>query len=127
VGLHEAELALVQLRLTPIRCGPILPLMRIFRFICALVLAASLAVLPVSAALAMSHVTKSDTSLMAPGDDCPCCTPTEPESCLKCCHVQSLPIEGLLVTGPVPARFTELGADRFAAVVLGPDPPPPRL
>jgi len=100
--------------------------MRSFRLICALVLAVGLAILPVSAAFAMSqaqtHAGMSDT-----GDDCPCCKPAQQDGCLlKCCHVQALIVDGFATTRPGPISFLATGADRFMAFAPRPDPPPPR-
>jgi hypothetical protein len=94
---------------------------------CAFAMAASLAILPVSATFAMMHVAKTDAAMMASGDDCPCCKPAISNTCLfKCCHVQALAVDGLAIAKPVSPVFFESGAGPFVAVASGPDPPPPR-
>jgi hypothetical protein len=102
--------------------------MRSFRLICALVLAASLAMLPVSASLAMTHTAKADMDMAASGDDCPCCEPAKsPDACFpECCHLQALRIEVLAFAKPPAPQFVVLGAQDCVAIVSGPDPPPPR-
>lgn len=100
--------------------------MRAFRLLCALVLAAGLTVLPVSAALAMTHAANAEVGMMAPGVDCPCCKPEKSETCFVKCCVQALVVLGEEVTKPAPARFGETAMRRSAALALGPDPPPPR-
>jgi hypothetical protein len=96
--------------------------------ICALALAASLAILPVSATLAMMHAAKPDVAMMATSDDCPCCKPAVSNTCLfKCCHVQALVVDGRVLSKPASPVFFEPSVAFFVAVVLGPDPPPPRF
>lgn len=102
--------------------------MRSFRLVCALVLAAGLAMLPVSGALAMAHAANVDAGMtMALGDDCPCCKSEKTETCfLKCCHVQALMVDGVEAAKTTSPRFGETALHLFAALALGPDPPPPR-
>ena len=99
---------------------------RAFRLLCALVLAGSLAVLPVSAAFAMTHAANAEAGIVASGDDCPCCNPEKAETCFVKCCVQALIVHGTEATKPAPARFDQAAARRSAALALGPDPPPPR-
>jgi hypothetical protein len=101
--------------------------MRSFRLICALVLAASLAILPVSAAFAMTQMGKSEAGMVAAGDDCPCCKPAKADGCfLKCCHLHALAVDGMAIAKPRSLQVAEFGTVRFAALVSGPEPPPPR-
>jgi hypothetical protein len=47
--------------------------MRVIRFVIAALLTMSLAVLPMSAGMAMSHDTMAEMNTGASGHDCPCC------------------------------------------------------
>jgi hypothetical protein len=101
--------------------------MRRFRLICALVLAASLAVLPVAAGLAMAHAARAQSSMMASGGDCPCCKPAKTDGCfLVCCHLQALTVDGSAMAAFAPVRFVAPGEDAIEASAPKPDPPPPR-
>ena len=101
--------------------------MRSFRLICALVLATSLAILPVSAAFALTHMAKSEAGIVAAGDDCPCCQPAKADSCLlKCCHLQALVVDGMAIAKSRSLHVAEFSTQRFAALASGPEPPPPR-
>lgn len=101
--------------------------MRSLRILCALILAVSLAVLPVSATFAVTHAGNTEAGMMAPGDDCPCCKPMKADSCaLKCCHAPAVAADSLEMEEPPSLRFLVLGAEPFPANALGPDPPPPR-
>jgi hypothetical protein len=102
--------------------------MRIARLIWALVLAASLAGLPVVATMATAHAAKADMSASASGDSCPCCKQGKPDTCpLECCHVQAMTVEGLLFSKPMSERFVAHEASAGIAVTPRPDPPPPRV
>lgn len=102
--------------------------MRILRLIWAVILAASLAILPVSAAMAMTHGAKAEMSMSSPGDDCPCCNPSKANACsLKCCHLQALTVEGFAPFKASAADFDAHENDLGVAVSLRPEPPPPRL
>lgn len=98
-----------------------------FRLVCAVVLAASLAILPVSASFVMTNVAKTEHGVMSPSDDCPCCKAANVNSCvLKCCHVQALAIDELVLGEPEPAGFDFWSGAPLRAVSFRPDPPPPR-
>lgn len=105
--------------------------MRIFRLLSALVLAAGLALLPVSAAMAMTHAAKPDmgmgASMSASADDCQCCNAVELDACpLACCHFQVLNVEGLAIARPMSGRLVGREAETVVWLALRPDPPPPR-
>jgi hypothetical protein len=101
--------------------------MRSFRLVWALVLAASLAILPVSASFAMAHVATTEVGMTASRDDCPCCKPMKVDSCfLKCCQVQAVAVDGLVIAKLRTPRLVAFSAKRLMAVALRPDPPPPR-
>lgn len=101
--------------------------MRVLRPIRSLLLAVGLAVLPVSAAMAMTHAVKAEISMGSPGEDCPCCNPAKTDACpLKCCHLQALTVEGFAPFNAAPADFGAHKAHLGIAVSLRPDPPPPR-
>ena len=102
--------------------------MRTVRFVLTLLIVGSLAMLPVSAAMAMSHASNAEMSMSAsPGGE-PCSTPAErDDGCsLACCHIQLLAVEQP-AAAQAPAHFgvaCPLGGLPGAA--FGPDPPPPR-
>lgn len=102
--------------------------MRIFRSILITLIAASVALLPVSAATAMAHATMADMSMSAPDGECASCKAIASDLCsLKCCGVQMLSVEGLVLAEPMPERFVRQDTARVAAVSPRPDPPPPRV
>ncbi len=102
--------------------------MRICRLTLALLLAASLAILPLSSAVAMAHAANADVTMSASGDDCPCCKSTHPAMCpLECCQLQALSVEGWDMAEPDARGFVEGGAQAIAPLLLRPDPPPPRV
>jgi hypothetical protein len=103
--------------------------MRACRLIFAVVLAIALAALPVAAAMAMTHAGKAHASMSAAGDDCLCCNPTQPpEKCSdKCCHVQAIAVDGVLILPPVAVVDARASARPGTAISTRPDPPPPRL
>jgi hypothetical protein len=101
--------------------------MRSFRLVWALVLAASLAILPVSTSFAMADVAKTEIGMTAPGEDCPCCKPMKVDRCfVKCCQMQGVAVDGLVIAKPRTPRLVAFSANRLVAVALRPDPPPPR-
>ena len=101
--------------------------MRLLRLIPALILAASLALLPVSAALAMMHTADAGMAMGASPDDCPCCKPDRSDACpMKCSQLSVLTIAGAGLEQPAPVRFDEVKAVAFVAVLVRPEPPPPR-
>jgi hypothetical protein len=114
-------------KLTPMSRRSNLHRMWSFRLVCALVLAVSLVILPVSAAFAALHAASVQADMMGSADDCPCCKRKHMDTCLfKCWQLQALIVRGAEVTNPAPVRFGETAAHRFAAFDFGPDPPPPR-
>jgi hypothetical protein len=102
--------------------------MRVCRLMFAAVLVIALAALPIASAMAMTHAGKTQASMSAAVDDCPCCGPAQPvEKCpLKCCHVQAVAVEGALIIGPMSALDTDASERPGTAVSIRPDPPPPR-
>jgi hypothetical protein len=91
------------------------------------VLATSLVILPLSASLAMKHAAEADASMMASGDECPCCKPAKLDTCLlMCCHVQAPTVEGFVPWLAAPPEFDVQNTRLAIAVSLRPDPPPPR-
>lgn len=107
--------------------GSNVELMRFLRLMSALVLAVALAILPVSAATAMTHAAKAEMSMSSSGDDCPCCDVNAADACsLKCCQLQALTIDALDLLKAEPEDFDPLPRDLAIAVSLQPDPPPPR-
>jgi hypothetical protein len=101
--------------------------MRLLRLIPALILAASLAILPVSAALAMMHTADAGMAMGASPDDCPCCKPDQSDACpMKCSQLSALTVAGAGLEQPAPIRFDEVEAVAFVAVFVRPEPPPPR-
>jgi hypothetical protein len=101
--------------------------MRIVRLIAALAMAASLAVLPVTAAAAMVHTAKAEMAVSGSGDDCPCCDRTASDGRpLVCCHLSALSVEGWAMHKPAPEHLVADAASALVAFVKRPDPPPPR-
>jgi hypothetical protein len=102
--------------------------MRICRLMFAAVLAIALAALPVASAMAMTHAGKTQASISAAADDCPCCGPAQAvEKCpLKCCHVQAVAVDGALIIAPVAVLDAGSSERPGTAVSIRPDPPPPR-
>jgi hypothetical protein len=101
--------------------------MRFCRLILAGLLAASVALLPVSAAMAMTHAAKAEMSMSASGDDCPCCKSAQADACpFTLCSLQAISVDGPAMLMPTPACFAERGPQILAGVSLRPTPPPPR-
>jgi hypothetical protein len=101
--------------------------MRLLRLIPAMILAASLAILPVSAALAMMHTADPGMAMGASPDDCPCCKPNRSDVCpMKCSQLSALTVADAGVQQPARVRFDEVKAVAFVAVLVRPEPPPPR-
>ena len=109
--------------------------MRVLRLLIAVLLATSLAVLPVSAVMAMTHAANSDMTMSASGDnggdDCACCSPTGKCSTricvLKCFNVPAVLIEGLPMTQPLPQLLVDIDRATMSPFSTRPDPPPPRF
>jgi len=102
--------------------------MRIARLILAGLLAASLAVLPVSAAVTMTHATNAEIGMGASGDDCPCCKSVRPDACpLAGCYMQAISVAGPALATPTAASFDEPGSQILVGLSLPPNPPPPRF
>lgn len=104
--------------------------MRSLRLILALVLAASLAVMPMSAGMAMSYGAKAEMGMSEGGQDCPCCNALHkcaPDTCmLKCFSAAAMTVDGPLLEQPLPQLFLEIGAPTPSPFSTRPDPPPPR-
>jgi hypothetical protein len=100
--------------------------MRLFRLMFALLLATSLAILPISPAATLTHAAKAEMAMAA--DDCPCCKTGQPDSCpLKCCHLQAIAVEGVKIARPSAARFVVYDAPVATPVPRRPELPPPRV
>jgi hypothetical protein len=90
-------------------------------------LTVSLAVLPLSAAVAMGHGAKAEMAMSATGDDCPCCQPAVSDACpLVCCHVTALAASGWMIARPRVGSPLDAEAGAFVANIVRPEPPPPR-
>jgi hypothetical protein len=101
--------------------------MRVVRFISALVVATGLAMLPVGAAMAMGHASKAEAAATTSGDDCPCCDVAPMDGCpVLCCHLSALFVGDWAMTRPSSHRLAEGDDDPLTAFVARPDPPPPR-
>jgi hypothetical protein len=101
--------------------------MDIVRFTATLVLAVSLAFLPISAALAMAHGADASMTMGASADDCACCEPRMSDTCpLVCCHLSVLAVTLLAMPRPAPLRLVADNARPSASLLGRPDPPPPR-
>lgn len=106
--------------------------MRLIRLLIAVLLATSLAVPPVSAAMAKSMMQPAQTEMAmgASGGDCPCCNAAHkcvPDTCvLKCFNVSAIALDGQPLVRPVPATFPAVVMTTLAAFSPRPDPPPPR-
>ena len=104
--------------------------MRSFRLIIAVLLAVSLSIVPVSAAMAVMHVGAAEMSVSEPGSDCPCCDAAHKcatDICtLKCHSSTAISVELKPLTERLPQRFAVMGAIRPSPFSPQPDPPPPR-
>lgn len=104
--------------------------MRGFRLVIAVMLAASLAILPASAAMAVSHAAKAEMSMTAAGSDCPCCDAAHkcsPDTCMISCHgVSAISAVGPDLIQPLPELFVDMGPADLSPFSARPDPPPPR-
>jgi len=104
--------------------------MRVIRFVIAALLTMSLAVLPASAGMAMSHSAMAEMSAGASGHDCPCCNAAHEcasDQCmLKCFSVSAIGIDVSPLVAPLPAPFAAAAMTTLVAFSARPDPPPPR-
>jgi hypothetical protein len=104
--------------------------MRLIRLVIAGLLAASVAVLPVSVGMAKLHEAKAEMSMSAPDSDCPCCNAAHKcatDICtLKCYNSAALYVEGQLLVGPLPEPLIEMASPAMSPFSQRPDPPPPR-
>lgn len=104
--------------------------MRIVRIIVAVLLAASLAIPPITTAMAMTSAAKAEMSMVTSGSDCPCCNAAKKcaaDLCqFKCFHTLAISVEGLPLAEPLPEPLVAVYAASFSPVTLRPDPPPPR-
>ena len=99
------------------------------RFIFAVLLAASLAMLPVSAAMA-SHAAKAEMSIGASDKDCACCDAAHKcpaDACVVTCHaVSAISAVGPALSQPLPEAFASAALTEWSPFLARPDPPPPR-
>ena len=104
--------------------------MRVIRFVIAALLTMSLAVLPMSAGMAMSRTAMAEMSTGASGHDCPCCNAAHkcaPDQCmLKCFSVSAIALDVSPLVAPLPAPFAAATMTTLVAFSARPDPPPPR-
>jgi uncharacterized protein involved in high-affinity Fe2+ transport len=101
--------------------------MGIVRLFWVLVVAAGVAISPVSTAMLMSHAAKADVGASAAGDDCPCCKPAKVDPCpTACCYLQAVAAEGWAIARPVSPWFGAQESDTVLPIAHQPDPPPPR-
>lgn len=103
--------------------------MRSVRLIIAVLLAASLAILPMSAAMAMTHAAKAEMSMGASGDNCPCCNAARKcatDTCQFKCFSAPAILEGAPLAQPRPELFIAIGEATLSPFLARPDPPPPR-
>jgi hypothetical protein len=104
--------------------------MRAVRLILVVLIALALAVLPVSAGLAMPHGTMHETGMNA-SDDCPCCDKT-PDRAAHVCHVKCCGAVAILaaeqsLAAPRAEAASEMPAAVLSPFISRPDPPPPRV
>jgi len=104
--------------------------MRFIRLVIAVLLATSVAMLPVSAGATKLHAAEAEMSMGAPGSDCPCCDAAHKcatDVCtLKCCNTVALAVEQAPLAGPFVQPFNELAGAAMSPFLQRPDPPPPR-
>jgi len=104
--------------------------MRAIRLIIAGLLAASLTILPLSAGMAMANAAKSEMSMSASVDDCPCCNPAKTcaaDHCLFACYnAPAISAGGLPLVQPPPQPLVGIGLTTMSPFLRQPDPPPPR-
>lgn len=104
--------------------------MRAFRLMIDVLLAASLAILPVAAGMAKSCAADPQLAMSAPGDECPCCNAAKkcpPDICMfKCYHVPAIAVRELSPARPLLAPFDIVDMAIPSPFSPQPDPPPPR-
>ena len=104
--------------------------MRIFRFILAVLVTASLVILPVSATVTMGHPAKAEMAMSAGGLDCPCCNAIEKcqtDKCtFNCLNAPAIAAEGPPLLQPPSETFVDAGSAALLPFLRRPDPPPPR-
>lgn len=104
--------------------------MRTIRLAIAVLLAMSLTILPVSAAMNVGHVAKAEMSMGASGDDCACCNATKKcltDICMfKCYNAPAISVEGMPSAQPLPQPYVAIRAAFLSPFSTRPDPPPPR-
>lgn len=102
--------------------------MRAVRLVLTLLIAGSLAMLPVSTAVAMSHASSAEMNMSASPDGEPCCGPAGADSCpvAAYCHLQLLTTEQPPLARPAASFFAPVSAPDVPGAALAPDPPPPR-
>lgn len=104
--------------------------MRTIRLIAALLVAASLVILPVATGMGMTFAAKAEMNMGAPGSDCPCCDPSNmcaTHHCMFVCYnMAAIAVEGLLEGKPLPQDLVAAGPASFSPFPPRPDPPPPR-
>lgn len=104
--------------------------MRIYRLVIAALLALSFTVVPLAAGTATVHTASNEMSMGASHDDCPCCNAAHrcpADTCmLKCFNVSAIAVELSPIMAPLRAPFAVIGVTTLVALIMRPDPPPPR-
>ena len=104
--------------------------MRTLRLAIAVLLAASLTILPMAAAMAVTHVAKAEMAMDTAGDHCPCCNAAKKcatDICMfKCYNAPAISAEGLAMAKPSPAPIDITDGATLSPFPPRPDPPPPR-
>jgi hypothetical protein len=101
--------------------------MRTARLVLAILIAGSLAMLPISAAMSMSHGTATGMTMSASLDDGPCDTSAGRDTCpFAYCHLHLLTPEQPPLARPAVSFLAPLLLSDEPGAALAPDPPPPR-
>ncbi len=104
--------------------------MRTIRLVIAALFAVNLAIVPVSAAMAMFHGAKAQMSMSSSMDDCPCCNAAKKcatDLCqFKCFNTPAISVHGVPLVRPLPEPLVAGATTAWSPFTLGPEPPPPR-
>jgi len=107
--------------------------MRTIRLMIVALFAVNLAIVPISAAMAMSamsHGAKTEMSMSSSMHDCPCCNAAKKcatDLCqFKCFGTPAISVRGLSLVEPLPETLIAGATAAWSPVTLRPDPPPPR-
>lgn len=104
--------------------------MRTIRLIITALVAVNLAVVPMSAAMAMFHGANVQMSMSSSMDDCPCCNAAKKcatDLCqFKCFNTPAISVHGLPLVRPLTEPLIAGPTAPWSPFALRPDPPPPR-